>query len=78
MCPKGAFNNYVDQFWPNFDPSPLEWTSVDILRTLIPWDGDKWVSSGWEGWKIHQGALRLVQTAWAADFLKILSTKSDC
>ena len=31
---KGPFNNYVDQFWPNFHfdpPTPFEWTSVDIL-----------------------------------------------
>ena len=34
---KGAFNNYVDQFWPNFDPlPPLEWTSVDILHPPPP------------------------------------------
>ena len=23
---EGAFNNYVDQMLPNFDPTPLEWT----------------------------------------------------
>ena len=38
------------------------------LETFIPGGGDKWVSSGGEGWKICKEALRFVQTAWAADF----------
>mgnify|MGYP006975731902 CR=1 FL=1 len=39
---KGAFNNYVDQIWTNFDPlSPLEWTSVDILHPPPPVHVDK-------------------------------------
>ena len=28
---RGAFNNYVDQILTNFDPLPLEWTSMDIF-----------------------------------------------
>ena len=30
---RGAFNNYVDQILPNFDPLPRKWTIVDILHT---------------------------------------------
>ena len=37
---KGAFNNYVDQILPNFDPHPLEWTEMDILHTLYPLSRD--------------------------------------
>ena len=33
---KGAFNNYVDQILTNLTPSPLEWTSVDILADPPP------------------------------------------
>ena len=30
----GLLNNYVDQFWPNFDTTtPIEWTSLDILHS---------------------------------------------
>ena len=31
---EGAFNNYVDQILPNFDPTPLEWTKLDVLHTF--------------------------------------------
>ena len=31
---KGAFNNYVNQILPNFDPHPREWTKIDILNTV--------------------------------------------
>ena len=33
---EGAFNNYVDQILPNFDPTPLEWTKIGRITYFLP------------------------------------------
>ena len=41
VCVEGSFNNNINQILPNFNPlPPLEWTNMDILKTIYPLSHD--------------------------------------